>query len=228
MKRKDKNEEQRVQKEEIKAKLKQKKHGKAVVLEHHEPSKTERKKVLIVCGGRNTEMDYFNHFKNRFRSACTKVTCRYEEKSPLQVVESAKKRKAGYDEVWAVFDKDEFEDFDEAIQEGEKSEIGIAYSNQAFEYWLLLHFEAHQGEGMHRDTYKGRLEKHFPYDENKKIKQKAFEKLMGSNDINLKNAIKRAESIYKNHAPHKQPSTEESSTTVFRLVQSLCPELKKT
>ncbi|MGN6417310.1 MAG: RloB domain-containing protein [Pseudobacter sp.] len=31
--------------------------------------------------------------------------------------------------------------------------IQIAYSNQAFEYWLILHFEDHQGGKIDRNDY---------------------------------------------------------------------------
>ena len=38
-----------------------------------------------------------------------------------------------YQNVWVVFDKDDFEDFDEAINEGIKRGYKIAWSNQSFE-----------------------------------------------------------------------------------------------
>ncbi|WP_407457122.1 RloB family protein [Fibrobacter sp.] len=46
-----------------------------------------------------------------------------------------------YDRVWAVFDKDEFDDFDDAIKLAESKNINCAWSNKCFELWLLLHFK---------------------------------------------------------------------------------------
>ena len=42
--------------------------------------------------------------------------------------------------VWVVFDRDDFDDFDQAVQEGVERGYQIAWSNQSFEYWLYLHF----------------------------------------------------------------------------------------
>ncbi|WP_394333999.1 RloB domain-containing protein [Chryseolinea serpens] len=38
--------------------------------------------------------------------------------------------------------------------------FGIAYSNQAFEYWLILHFEDHQGGAMARADYGNKLNRY--------------------------------------------------------------------
>ena len=45
-----------------------------------------------------------------------------------------------YQNVWIVFDKDDFDDFDQAIQEAINRGYNVAWSNQSFEYWLYLHF----------------------------------------------------------------------------------------
>ena len=45
-----------------------------------------------------------------------------------------------YSQVWVVFDKDDFDDFDEAVALAEKYGFKVAWSNQSFEYWLYLHF----------------------------------------------------------------------------------------
>ena len=60
-----------------------------------------------------------------------------------------------------VFDKDDFSesDFNNAILIAKANNFGLAYSNQAFEYWLILHFNDHQGGGMHRDDYDDRINK---------------------------------------------------------------------
>ena len=49
-----------------------------------------------------------------------------------------KEAKIIYQNIWVVFDKDDFEDFDKAIKEGLNKGYNIAWSNQSFEYWLNL------------------------------------------------------------------------------------------
>lgn len=95
--------------------------------------------ILIVCEGKVTEPSYFNQF--RVTSAVVKsVGTGCNTKS---LVEEAKKIAGSkkYDQVWCVFDKDSFPDknFNDAIDLAKKYDFRIAYSNQAFEYWLILH-----------------------------------------------------------------------------------------
>ena len=109
--------------------------------------------------------------------------------------------------------------------------FGIAYSNQAFEYWLILHFDDHQGGGMHRSNYNDKINKllqpfNIIYDGNgsKKIKEDFFELLDGIDEKTKRKrvdlAISRAERNFSRF-DHLNPAKEESSTTVFRLVGEL-------
>lgn len=43
------------------------------------------------------------------------------------------------DEVWAIFDRDEHDRFDEAVDLCRLNGIGVARSNPCFEVWLILH-----------------------------------------------------------------------------------------
>lgn len=51
-----------------------------------------------------------------------------------------------------VFDKDDFDDFDLAIEMGEAKGYKVAWSNQSFEYWLYLHFR-YSDSALHRDEW---------------------------------------------------------------------------
>ena len=132
-----------------------------------------------------------------------------------------------------MFDKDDFSDndFNNAIVVAKANNFGIAYSNQAFEYWLILHFNDHQGGGMHRDDYDDRINKLIkPYKvvydgkKSKFIDEDFFELLDGfdkkTDEKRVDLAIKRAERNYKQHN-HSNPAKEESITTVFELVKEL-------
>jgi len=132
---------------------------------------------LVVCEDENTEPYYFGKFKEKFdeipyetlflrsvgtgRSSKGVVEKAIEEKQKLYD-ESNKTA----DEVWAVFDKDDAETsagntrrFNEAFEVAEKSNVKIAYSNEAFELWLLLHFtDIDAGRPMSRQDIYANLE----------------------------------------------------------------------
>jgi hypothetical protein len=191
---------------------------------------TAKPSILIVCEGENTEPSYFN----QFRLSTATVKSVGEGYNTVSLVNRALELSQldKYEQVWCVFDKDDFneQDFNDAIQIAKSNKFGVAYSNQAFEYWLILHFNDHQGGGMHRNDYNDRINSFLkPYkvkydgNGNKNVEEDFFELLDGI-DEKTKNkrvdlAISRAERNYKQF-DHTNQAREESSTTVFRLVNS--------
>lgn len=187
--------------------------------------------ILIVCEGENTEKSYFDQF--RISSAVVKsVGTGY---NTISLVFRAKQiaDTGEYDQVWCVFDKDQFPDFNFncAIQEAETMGYGVAYSNQAFEYWLILHLDDHQGGRMNRENYKEKMNEllkpfgvEYDVDNRKIVTEDFFDILVGKDNKSKKKridlAIERAEKIY-NGLDHRSPAKEESSTTVFKLVSEL-------
>ena len=143
-----------------------------------------------------------------------------------------------YDQVWCVFDADpkpdnpnQAQNFNAAINLAEKNSFGVAYSNQAFEYWIILHFDDHQGGAMPRADYNDKINnllKQFgvTFDGNgsKIITEKIFNLLIGldenTNTQRLLLAIRRAKRNY-NLLDLLNPANEESSTTLFRLIEEL-------
>lgn len=203
----------------------------------------ERPSILIVCEGKNTEPSYFNKF--RLTSAVIRTIG--EGYNTISLVERAKelsekkwfiKNGKQFDQVWCVFDADtdpdhprQSEKFNEAIALAEEYGFQVAYSNQAFEYWLILHFENHKGDPLHRSEYDNRLNEYLhtfgiEYDglKRKRISEAMFALLEGQDQSTgkprVRLAIERARRNY-NRFDHKDPASEESSTTVFRLVEEL-------
>lgn len=230
MRMKDKKAEQALDKEKHKAQLKAKRRT-GTSIERSEPVLNEKPTILIVCEGKNTEPSYFNQF--RLASATVKPVG--EGYNTISLVNRAIQmaNQTSYEQVWCVFDKDDFDsvDFNNAILLADANGFGIAYSNQAFEYWILLHFNDHQGGGIHRDEYNDKLNKslkefNISYDgkKNKIVTEEIFELLDGIDEKTGKErkmvAIERAEKIY-DRLDHNNPANEESSTTVFRLVREL-------
>jgi len=230
MKMKNKRAEQAAAKKAHKANLKSKRRT-APDLERPLPELVEKPVILIVCEGKKTEPSYFRQFK--LSSATVKTLGEgYNTVSLVnRAAELAKEER--YDQVWCVFDKDDFSEnnFNNAIRIAEAQAFGVAYSNQSFEYWLLLHLVDHQGGGMHRTDYNDKINKllkpyNIVYDGkgSKVINEDFFELLQGKDEKTDKTRVElaliRAERNYKRF-DHKNPAAEESSTTVFSLVGEL-------
>ncbi len=122
-------------------------------------------RFLIVCEGQCTEPNYFNALvRDRFsevrseeifgegRSTCSLVRKTDEIRRQLE-----RKRQLKFDRVWIVFDKDDFRDFNEAIELATSKGYHPAWSNEAFELWYLLHF-TYIDSTISRTAYIRRLE----------------------------------------------------------------------
>lgn len=221
------------------AKIKAKRRGEPVI-ERKAPELLEKPILLIYCEGVNTEPSYFRKYK----LSSLEIKSFGEGRNTLSLVERAKSisEKTYYDQVWCVFDADpksdnpkQLENFNAAISQAKKYGFGIAYSNQAFEYWLILHFENHQGAAMDRKDYGAKINLHinklgvhYDYKGDKLVNQDLFDLLHvvvktdrnGNSYTRTDLAISRAESIQAN-LDNLNPGKEESSTTVHDLVKIL-------
>lgn len=178
-----------------------------------------KQSFLIVCEGEKTEPDYFKAF--RMTAATVKAVGQAMNTMTLvskaiSIREADQKRKKVYDQCWVVFDKDDFpaKDFNQAIQYAEKNGFRVAYSNQAFEYWFLLHYNLYTG-AIHRSQYKDMLTKltGMPYSKSEGYGAVMYNLLLSRQQ----QAINNAETVLA-EISHGNPAEEESSTTVQRLV----------
>ena len=197
--------------------------------DHRSPDLSRRQGVreikqsfLIVCEGEKTEPDYFKAF--RMTAATVKAVGQAMNTMTLvskaiSIREADQKRKKGYDQCWVVFDKDDFpaKDFNQAIQFAENNGFRVAYSNQAFEYWSLLHYNLYTG-AIHRNQYKDMLTKltGIPYSKSEGYGAVMYNLLLSRQQ----QAINNAETVLA-EISHGNPAEEESSTTVQRLVIEL-------
>jgi len=122
-----------------------------------------------------------------------------------------------YAQVWCVFDRDSFpaERFNAALDLARRYGIRVAYSNEAFELWYLLHFHYHNS-ATSRQNYGEMLTARLgrPY---KKNDPHLYEEL-----IDLQpNAIRNAQKLLDYYSPAHNPERDNPSTTVHLLVQEL-------
>lgn len=115
-----------------------------------------------------------------------------------------------------MFDRDSFpaQKFNEAVSLAKRTNIKIAYSNEAFELWYLLHFNYYQ-TAMTRSDYYDRLSKLL--DKKYKKNQKDMYTLLESKQSI---AIRNAKKLLRQYTP-RNPERDNPSTTVHLLVEQL-------
>jgi hypothetical protein len=181
-----------------------------------------RERILIVCEGKETEPNYFKKFKEKIDTIDIDIIGKGGD--PVNLVKNAIKKKEKYEEkgkpynqVWCVFDKDEFtdSDFDKAIQYADKNGINTAYSNQSFELWFILHFE-YMHSAVSRKDYCLKLNKYLnkKYD---KSDPNIYDYILEKQG----DAIKYSKKLIEIHNPDLPYSRRNPSTKVYELVEHL-------
>lgn len=187
----------------------------------------ERARFLIVCEGTNTEPHYFEGFRvpglvvdtvgtGRSTLSLVEETIRVKEEREAQARRTGK---PSYDQVWCVFDKDSFppDAFNAAIRKAEAAGFQVAYSNEAFELWYLLHFEDHRS-ALDRHQYVTKLRDHLgSYEKDSRNSRAMYGRLQSRQA----QAGKRAESLRAEYGKAHNPQADNPCTTVHRLVQAL-------
>lgn len=138
--------------------------------------------------------------------------------------ELVSKAKILYQNIWVVFDKDDFSDFDDAIIEGTNRGYKIAWSNESFEYWLYLHFN-YSDSALHRHDWNTKLDELFcQYNLGEGKYQKNYNDIYdlvncydGVN-VAIRNAKRRMADF---NAERYKPSEYNPGTTVYELVEEL-------
>ncbi|MEM7556307.1 MAG: RloB family protein [Cyanobacteria bacterium P01_A01_bin.84] len=175
-----------------------------------------RQRFLIICEGKKTEPNYFRSF--RVPKNVVEIDVQGLGENPSRLVQRAKELsdQEDYDQVWCVFDRDDWkkEDFNNAIQNAKNLEFKVAYSNEAFELWYLLHFEFID-TGIPRNDYIQTLNSLLGQ-KYKKNSETIYDELFEKQST----AIRNATNLLKQYDP-PNPIKDNPSTTVHLLVQEL-------
>ena len=126
-------------------------------------STREPKTVIhIYTEGEKTEPNYFNAIKNELRVNEIDIKVIGLGDHTDSLVKRVIEMKNGISktdeesEWWVVFDKDDHSGFKQAIEMAESNDIKVAYSNECFELWFILHFEYLQS-AITREDYNRKL-----------------------------------------------------------------------
>lgn len=120
----------------------------------------QRNEFYIITNGKETEKNYFEALKSKKSPYDVKV--KFENADPLGLVEYAKGFLNDSNQVWIVFDVDYTHKDGRlipAINKAEKEGIKYAFSNLAFEVWLISHFEKCERE-LNADGHKQILDRY--------------------------------------------------------------------
>ncbi len=178
--------------------------------------KLPRHYFLIVCEGKKTEPNYFNAFPVPKGVVTIEVLgIGYVTESLVNKAVEFKEKKS-YDQVWSVFDRDDhpLQGYNKAFTIARENNIKIAYSNQSFELWYLLHY-IYIHSSIHRKDCIKNLENHLKCKYEKKA-DNLYEILKPMQD----QAIKHAQRLLKEYNP-RNARHENPSTTVHHLVEEL-------
>lgn len=127
-------------------------------IKRSKPKKQPFDRILIVCEGEKTEVNYFDAIRRELRIPKAEVEALHSVlgTEPLQIVEYAElhfEKSRAFDCVFVVFDRDDHKTYNNALSKAAalnfklKSDEGRGVLFRAitsvpnFEFWLLLHFK---------------------------------------------------------------------------------------
>jgi len=189
----------------------------------------------IYCEGENTETEYFKSFLVNTETIITAIglgrskTSLVEKTIELLTRDGLMKRQPNFDadrQLWVVFDYDirgdvnEAADFNHAIEVAIQKGIHVAYSNDSFELWFVLHFQ-YQTAAVTRFEYYEILSSKLNLNYEEVGKSKDFVKSVYH--ILLSNQSKALQNAKRLHEQKINESfcDQNPCTTVYKLVEEL-------
>ena len=173
-----------------------------------------RQRFLIVCEGEQTEPKYFKAFA--VAGLVLTITTSRERGPNMIEIAQREASKGEYDQVWCVFDRDDLQNnqIHTMFARAKQYDIQVAFSNQAFELWYLLHFD-YCHTAMNRADYATHLSRRIdqPYAKNL---ENLYELLFQHQPV----AMNNAERLLNVYQPWN-PASDDPSTTVHLLVKEL-------
>ncbi len=197
-------------------------------------TRPERKKYLIVTEGATEEV-YFSHFKTRTGPQIVIKDGKDNKLSLVAAVVAERDARVavgefiiGQDEVWVVLDRDkdtsnrrDKANFNAALSLADREGILVAYSNDSFELWYLLHYRE-VSTALHRRVIDEKLSEHLGRTYMSRHRS-GVEDLYEDCVSGQAEAIKRAHALIKKLAG-ETPENANPSTTVHLLVEKIINE----
>lgn len=206
--------------------------------------------IIIACEDSVSSPTYFeliveNLIKRKLITQDSFVIVNHKHSNPSGVLEDLEKHTCdngkkykNFEHKWIVIDRDakrvnggghSREDFNRALQSAKKLKVKVAYSNDSFELWYLLHFTYRNTAILRDDIVKeviSHLKNKNPHKFAKlnkdNIKQKNFTKLIFEEIAPLQEvAIRNAKKLLTSYGVEHNPESDNPSTTVHLLIELL-------
>lgn len=194
-----------------------------------------RDTFYIFTNGEKTEKNYFELLK-KYKSIY-EVKVIFHNSDPLGLVTFACNKAENANQIWCVFDIDS--SYEEgrlisAIKQAEKNEIKYAFSNRAFEVWLISHFKKCENN-MDCQAHQKELDKYLAPKTKKSYCKGDINQLEEYFIPYYMDAVQNAKIVHQNRVKDHLKKYSETSryriwewnscTTVYKLVEAL--KLKK-
>jgi len=210
--------------------------------------------IIIACEDSVSSPTYFRMLvsaliKEKIITQDSFVIAEHNHTNPMGVLEDLKNHKdengktyKDFDHKWIVIDRDiervnggghKAEDFNNALRNAKKKRsdlhVDVAYANDSFELWYLLHFE-YRNTAILRDeiidaviTKLKQLDSHkFSRLNKENIKQANYTKLIYESLLPMQEiAISNAERLLSSCGVEHNPEQDNPSTTIHKLVALL-------
>lgn len=191
----------------------------------------KKKALLIICEGANTEVKYFEaipatNLDIKVVGGCGSKTALVNKAFKLSKREPYIGR-----EIWCVYDLDykgdqvgQIEDFNNSITMAKSKGMKVAYSNDAFELWLVLHYKPIE-QAFLRFQYYEMLSELWGINYEKQGKKLEFcnalyDLLMNDVRADQTLAMDRAKVLLESHKG-KTYAAQNPCTTIFELIELL-------
>ena len=205
--------------------------------------------VIIACEDESSAPTYFKMIvkslkENKVITQDSLVIANHKHNTPMGVLDDLIKHKEDgksykdFEYKWIVIDRDAprvnggghtKDDFNGALSSAKIKEVEVAYANDSYELWYLLHFN-HRTTAILRDEILKeviqRLKTKNPIKfrdlDKENIKTETYTKLIYEELLELQlTAIKNAKKLLESHGETHNPERDNPSTTIHKLVEIL-------
>lgn len=207
---------------------------------YKEEQEEQKKLFLIICEGENTEPRYFEKFPVPSKAVIVEGGCNSKTALVKYAISIRDKEKYAGREVWCVFDFDikpdeaatQPKDFNNSIKMAEANGMKVAWSNDAFELWFVLHYQHMDTALTREELYKilkvrWELESFSSEAKADEFCKGHYDRHGGTSGKMQKLAIQRARELHESYSGRKDYSKHRPCTTVYLLVEELNKNLKK-
>lgn len=207
---------------------------------YDEESVDQTKKFLIICEGQNTEHRYFENFP--VPSTTVLIEGGKGSKTALVNYAIQIKDESEYSgrEVWCVYDYDikpdeaatQRQDFNQSIIKAVQNGMHVAWSNDAFELWFVLHYQKVDTALTREELFpilrdKWKLESFHNEAKTDSFCRGSYDRHGGSESEGQILAIRRAKELHEAYGNQQNYADQTPCTTVYLLVQELNKYIKR-